>query len=62
MGKKIVVANLKMSMNTSDINIYLKMHNITDINIDNFDYRHQGFRGLDKYIEDIKKAKVQENV
>lgn len=45
-----------------DINIYLKMHNITDINIDNFDYRHQGFRGLDKYIEDIKKAKVQENV
>mgnify|MGYP005784006261 FL=1 len=45
-----------------DINTYLKMHNITDINIDNFDYRHQGFRGLDKYIEDIKKAKVQENV
>lgn len=45
-----------------DINTYLKMHNINDINIDNFDYRHQGFRGLDKYIEDIKKAKVQENV
>lgn len=45
-----------------DINNYLKQQNITDINIDNFDYKKQGFRGLDKYIENIKKEKAQEKV
>ena len=34
MGKKIVVANLKMSMNTSDINIYLKsIKNLNNKNV-----------------------------
>ena len=42
-----------------DINNYLKQHNVTNIDISNYDYQKQGFRGLDKYIE---KNKVKEQV
>ena len=45
-----------------DIKAYLEKKNIKDIDITNFDYKKQGFRGLDKYIENAQKNKIKEQV
>ena len=42
-----------------DIKAYLNKKNIKDIDLSNFDYQKQGFRGLDKYIEYNKKNSIK---